>query len=209
MSQLLNSGKVGTLDKDRMSNKHIQDRWKNIGLLDNIDEDTSVMVALAMEVAANFMLMERISCDIMHNINGAIFNENNRFETVVFPIVARIIRKTPEAVNFIPEIINDAKKQYNTPIAKVIHEKEVPERHLKYLYDNILIKWAKYHKSRYKNYEEFKKGVYNDYVKRQQNWGREIEPFDANRFVDWEAEYCAALAEKIETEIREKLKIER
>lgn len=210
MLQLLSSRQVGTLDKDRSSNKYIYDRWKDSGLLVGLDREVTMKVVLAMEIGAEIILMENKSCDIISKITGDIFYYDSRFDTVIFPIIRRIIGITPEAIDFVPEIINEVKKYYKTPLAKVIHERDVPERHLEYLYNNVLVKWSKHHReSEYKNYEEFKKGVYNEYVKKQQNWGKEIEPFDAARFVDWEVEYCAALAEKIETEIREKLKIER
>lgn len=78
------------------------------------------------------------------------------------------------------------KKEYNTPLAKAVHDGV--ERHLEYFYNNVLKKWSKhYRESEHQDYDSFKKYVYTKYI-------------------DWEAEFCAALAEKIEREIIEKIR---
>lgn len=118
MSELLKSKIVGSLEEDRSSNEEIYYRWLNSGLLEGLDKQEAFRVALAMEIVGNLMLIEDKSCDIMHDITGVNFHENSRFETVIFPIISRIVRKTPKAIEFIPEIINDAKKRIQYTISQ-------------------------------------------------------------------------------------------
>jgi hypothetical protein len=205
MSELLNSGRVGIIDKERNSNKHIFDRWEQFGFLEGLDSSVSMKVALAFELTANILLMEGLSCDIRFKITGDIFDDNSKFETAVFPIVRRIVGRTPEAVDYVPEILNMAKKQYKTTLSKGVHSGD--ERCIAYFFNNVLPTWSQYFReNKYKDYESYKFSKYREYADRCIKRGGEVLPFASFGFIDWEAEYCAALAEKIETEIKEHIK---
>jgi len=159
-------------------------------------------VTVALELTLNIVLMEYKSCDIHFKMTGDIFDNESRYETVIFPIIRRVIGKTPGAVDYVPEILNMAKKYYNTTLSRGIYEED--ERCVIYFYNNILPAWSNYHRdNEYKNYDEFKVGCYTRHVERCRQRGVDIQPFDVFKFVDWEVEYCAALAEKIEREIKE------
>jgi len=94
--------------------------------------------------------------DMVHEITGRVIEINEKLDTVIFPIIRRIVSKTPEAADYIPEIINTCKKHYNSPLAKAIYTGE--ERYMKYLYDVVLPKWSSYHRDReHKDYDDYKK----------------------------------------------------
>jgi hypothetical protein len=202
MSELLRSGRVGNIDKYRNSNDNIYNSWKASGLLDGLDRSVCFKMAIALELTANIILMEEMSCDIMCDIDGRVFKENERFSTVIFPIVRRILSKTPEALEYIPEIINMSKKHYNTPLSRAVHDGN--ENYLEHFYNKVLPKWCEHHAEReHKDYDSFKKAIYEKHVQVSNDLGQTPEPFSIFKCIDWEAEFCAALAEKIETEIKE------
>jgi hypothetical protein len=209
MSQLLNSGRVGSLDKDRNSNEFIYHRWKDSGLLEGLDTELALKVALSMEIGANIILMENKSCDIIHKITGDVFHSDGRFDTVVFPIIRRIVARTPEAAEFIPEIINDAKKHYSSNLWLRISEGD--ERYIRHWFNNILPKWSSYHREKreHKDYDDYKKYMYEKHKERAYQGRYTMRSYEDFECVDIEAEFCAAMAEKIESEIREKLNIVR
>jgi len=205
MSQLLNSNKVGILDKSRNSNNHIYDRWKSFGFLEGLDDEIAMKVALAFEIASNILLMEGKMMDIYFKETGNIADDNERVETVIFPVLRRIIGKTPEAHEYVPEILNMTKKEYSTTLCKAVYSGN--ESAQVYLFEKVLPKWSSWHKDRkHKTYEEYKREKYDQYSERCMRNGRALESYERFAVTDWEAEFCACMAEKIEKTIIEHIK---
>ena len=205
MSHLLNSGQIGILDKERNSNYHIHYRWEQLGFLEGLDESLSMKVALCYEVATNILLMEGKSCDIRFKMTGEIFDDDNRIATVIYPIIRRIVSKTPEACDYIPEIINTSKKHYNTTLCKALYDGD--ERYIRHFFNNILPKWSKYHRKReHHSYYEYKKAMYEKHVIRKSSYGQNVQTYEYFDCMDIEAEFTAAMADKIETDIKEHIK---
>jgi len=55
MSELLNSGRFGILDKDRISNHYIFNRWDEYGFLEGLDKEVAMKVALSYEITSHFL----------------------------------------------------------------------------------------------------------------------------------------------------------
>lgn len=205
MSELLNSGRIGVLGKDKNSNNHIHDRWKNSGLLDGLDVELETKVALSLEIAANFMIMEEKMNDMYFKDTGNIVeDDDSRFDTIIFVIIRRTISKFPDAHKYVPEIINMTKKEYDTFLCKSIYSGN--EKAMVYFYDKVLPKWSIYHKERkHKTYYEFKKYAYKKHKERG-NKNYPTPPFEEFVPMDWEEEFCCCVADKITKIIEEHVK---
>lgn len=202
MSYLLDSGKVGTLDKSRNTNSHIFVRWKELGFLDGLDEDTAMKVALSYEIAANMMLMDGKIYDMYFKINEDIIDDDGIVDTVIFPIIRRIVSKFVDAHKYVPEIVNMVKKEFETSLWKSIASGS--ETAIAHFYDNVLPIWSSHHKERkHKDYHDFKKYMYKRHVEKCREYRRNIESYEDFIPIDLEAEFCAYVAERIENIIRE------
>lgn len=195
---------VGVLGKDRGSNAYILDRWHQTGLLEGLVGEFAMKVALSYEIATHFLLMEQKAEDICFKMTGEVISySNGGIDTVIFPIIRRIVSRTPEASEFVPEIINMSKGYYNSNLWRMVSTGD--ERYIRYLYNNILPKWTKYHKERdYKDYDDLKERMYEKQKKRNNRWS--VGSYEEFIPLDWEAEFCSAMAERIETDIKEHIK---
>lgn len=161
------------------------------------------MNGLLMYTAFCFMWTKRIWTTLIR-LGLTSYRYDSRLDIVIFPIIRRIVSTTPEAADYIPEIINTCKKHYNSPLAKAVYTGE--ERYMKYLYEAILPKWSKYHQEReHKDFEDYKKAEYDKYISRNPASNR-MQSYEDFVCMDWEEEFCAALSEKIETDIKEHIK---
>ena len=204
MSYLLNSGQVGILDKSRNSNFYIHERWKNTRLLEGLDVEVSMKVALSYEIVANILLMEQKMIDIHFKNTGESIDEDARFDTVLFPVVRRTIAMIPEAHEYVPEIVNMLKKEYNTTMCRAIYSGN--ENAIAYFYDKVLPVWSSYHKDRkHETYQEYKREMYEKRNERGFVRDKHIS-YEDYMPMDWEAEFAACVADKIAITIREHIK---
>jgi len=201
MSHLLNNGQVGGLDKSRRSNSHIYDRWERLGFLEGLDRELGMKVSLSYEIAAQIMLMEGKAMDIHFKNTGNVVDDNNRVETIVFPVIRRVLSMFPEAHKYVPEIVNMLKKEYETTLCKALYSGN--EGAMIYFYEIVLPKWSKWHKDRkHKYYHDFKKEKYGEYLRKSGN----TPSYEFFEPMDWEAEFTACMSDKIEISIREHIK---
>ena len=68
-----------------------------------------------------------------------------------------------------------------------------------YFFENTLPRWSSYHREQrgQQSYKEYAEAAYNRHVERCKNSKRTPLPYDSIKMLDWEAEYAAALSEKI------------
>jgi len=209
MSELLTSGRIGRigiLDKKRNSNKHIYDRWKNSGLLDGLDKELGIKVSLSFEIAANFLMMEGVMYNIHFKSTGEVYEEDGKYDLVIFPIIRRIVSIFPEAHKYVPEIMIMANTELNTTLWKSIVSGN--EKAMIYFYENVLPKWSDYHKKRkHKYYHDFKKEMYEKHLEHFRYGGAKgAKSYEDFSPFDWEAEFCSCVADKIEKIIKEHVK---
>lgn len=77
MSNLLNSGRVGIGEK---TEEQIVEIWANTGLLDSNNEEVRLKTALLYEKVASILLSM-----------GNYYTYNSRIDTVIFPIIRRVV----------------------------------------------------------------------------------------------------------------------
>lgn len=208
MSNLLDSGIVGVLDKNRNSVSHIYDRWKHIGYLDGLDFELAVKVSVSFEAAAHILLMKDKISDIHYKYTGEIMDDDSeishRITIVLFPLIRRVIQMLPEADKYIPEIVTMVKKEYNTSLCKYLYAEN--ENFIAYFYENLSIKWN-FKDRKHEKYKDFKKDAYEKYfTKSNANNNYLIKSYEEFIPMDIEAEFHVYVANKIEQTIRKHIK---
>jgi hypothetical protein len=207
MSHLLDSGRVGIVDKGFRNLERIYDNWMRLGFLDGIEDDeVAAKAAVSFEIAALMLLTERKMADIYFKLTGNIVDADEvtkRVETVLFPIIRRVIVVYPKAHEHVDDIVSLTKGAYDMALCKAIYNDDKSARI--YLFEHILPKWSKWHRDReHKTYDEYKKHLYEKYVQRCYDRGSIPVEFEEYPGLDWEVEFCAAVAERIEQILREK-----
>ena len=207
MIYLLKSGRIGIVDTGHNCVCNVHQRWMDTGFLEGLEFYKSIKVAVAYEIVAQTLIAEELMFKMYSDISGEnMYEDDNRFQTVIFPIVRRTITAYPNAHKYVPEIIGMAKVEYGTQLCMALYSND--ESAIEHFYNNILPKWSEWHKDRKYSYKELKENTYRKYLNRI-NIGRSSE--DAQSFegfipVDYEAEFCAYVASKIENMLREKYK---
>lgn len=197
MSHLLNSrlfGETNSIDK-------IYLYWKNSGLVDGLDYEVALKTSVALELLAIMLLADQKMCDMYYKITGEIVYEEPEFYTVIFPIVRRVISGFEDAHEYVTEIVNMTKMEFNSILWRSLREGR--KSAVVYFYDIVLPKsGCEWHQNReHKTYHELKRHSYQRYLSRGGSNSRSYEEFEA---IDAQAEFCAYVAIKIENKLREK-----
>lgn len=199
MSHLLNSGLVGITDKERSSLNDVYYRWRQTGFLDGLDKDVAIKVSIAFEITALILLLDNKMCDMYYKMTEENAFEEPEYETMIFPIVRRVISGFNEAHEYVTEILGMAKSSFNSMLWKSLRLEK--ESAIVYFYDVILPNSGdEWHLTRrHKTYYDLKKDSYQRHLSRGGNKG-----YEEYMPIDVQAEYCAYLARKIENKLREK-----
>jgi hypothetical protein len=195
MSHFLNSrlfGETNSVDKIYLF-------WKGSGLTDGLDKKLALQVSVALEIAALMLLADQKMCDMYYKMTGEIVDDEYDFHSVIFPIVRRVISGFNEAHEHVPEIINMAKKEFNSVLWRSL--KSERESAIVYFYDVVLPNSGdEWHQNReHKTYYERRRYLYQKYLSRGGN--RNYEDFVP---IDIQAEFSAYVARKIENKLIEK-----
>ena len=195
MSHILNSrlfGETNSIDKIYLF-------WKNLGLTDGLDYEVALKVSIAFEITALTLLCDNKMCDMYYKMTEENAFEEPEYETMIFPIVRRVISGFNEAHEYVTEILGMAKNSFNSMLWKSLRLEK--ESAIVYFYDVVLPNSGdEWHLTRrHKMYYDYKKDSYQRHLRRGgKNSYEEFVPFDVH------AEYCAYLARKIENKLREK-----
>ncbi len=202
MLHIINSGLVGITDKEKSSLGDIYYRWKQTGFLDGLEYEMELKLSVAFEILVLLLLSEQKMCDMHYKMTGEIVDEEiHEFDVFIFPILRRVISKFNEAHQYVPEILNMVKKEFNSSLWRALIEER--ESAIVYFYDVILPNSdSEWHKNReHKTYHDLKRHSYQRYLSRGGSNIRSYEEFEA---IDTQAEFCAYAATKIENKLREK-----
>lgn len=190
MSYLFKSGK---LDRIALSDDELVKKWSDIGFLEDLDREMRSKVALCFEITVLMIKIREIHWDIEYKITGEeFFYKNDNFKMVSLPIMRRVASKIERPEHNVLEIFSIAEKKMNNFLAVGILSQD--ESCLKYFYDSILL-GGHYEKQgwnpKYLSYSELENAAL-------------LRGMSINKFIDWEAEYTAYVADIIVDYFNEK-----
>lgn len=204
---------MGFLDRFNrkiFSIEKIEREWEQSGLLDGLESGVSTKVAISLELTAQILIVESEMSDLHDKIQGIapkdIDDYYRRIDTVIFPIMRRVVVRFNEGYKYVPEIVSMVKGEFDTKLWKAIYEED--ESAIEYFYNVILPKWSTWHQEReHQTYKEFKKATYEKYLDRQRKYDSNIiQNFESFIPMDYEAEFAACVADRIEIELRKRHK---